>query len=234
MPDLPELLFADPAWHALQTEHRSFRLSFGDACRYPADVTPFAAVASPRASALAQLATLLEPGESVWLFGGRYPNLPELRFEQTLECDQMVLPAHIEPPPVTVGALPLSCADSSDMVALTDLAFPGFFRPRTCAMGEYVGIRDRGQLIAMGGERLVLPGYPEISGVCTHPLYRGKGYAEGLIWQLVRNHRRVGLTSWLHVGTANRKAIKLYLRLGFERIRTVTLTRLALSNTTQS
>ncbi len=234
MADLPDLLFADPAWHALQTEHRHFRVSSGDACRYPAEVTPFAAVASPRVSALAQLAMLLEPGESVWLFGANYPQVPELRFEQTLECDQMVLPADVEPLRATVEVIPLSCADSSEMVALTDLAFPGFFRPRTCAMGEYFWIRDRGQLIAMGGERLVLPGYPEISGVCTHPLYRGKGYAESLIWQLVRNHRHDGLASWLHVGTANRQAIDLYLRLRFQRIRTVTLTRVSLNDTNKS
>lgn len=231
MTDLPGHLFSDPVWNALHTVHRHFRIALSDACRYPSDVTPFAAVASPSVRALAQLATLLAPGESVWLFGANYPQVPELRFEQTLECDQMALPAHIEPPPVTVDALPLSCADSSDMVGLTDLAFPGFFRPRTCGMGQYLGIRERGQLIAMGGERLVLPGYPEISGVCTHPLYRGRGHAENLIWQLVRNHRRDRLASWLHVGTANRKAIALYLRLGFERIRTVTLTQLSLNNT---
>jgi predicted GNAT family acetyltransferase len=114
-----------------------------------------------------------------------------------------------------------------EMVALTDLAFPGFFRARTCYMGSYYGVRAAGKLVAMGGERLVLPGYSEISGVCTHPQHRGKGYAQALIWHLVRTHRSRGVISWLHVGIANRSAIKLYLRMGFILVRTVTLQRVS-------
>ena len=56
-----------------------------------------------------------------------------------------------------------------------------------------------GELIAMGGERLQLDGYSEISAVCTHPSFRGQGFAARLIWHLVRNHRCDGLVSWLHV-----------------------------------
>jgi predicted GNAT family acetyltransferase len=78
----------------------------------------------------------------------------------------------------------------------------------------------------MGGERLVLEGHPEISGVCTHPAHRGKGLAASLIWQLVRTHRANGLTSWLHVGVANATAIELYHRLGFQTVRHVTLNRI--------
>ncbi len=119
----------------------------------------------------------------------------------------------------------LSGANAGEMVALTDLAFPGFFRRRTCEMGSYYGVRSDDELIAMGGERLMLEGYSEISGVCTHPAHRGKGLAASLIWRLVRDHRRAGLVSWLHVGAANRHAFDLYLRLGFEVVRTVTLHR---------
>jgi len=92
-------------------------------------------------------------------------------------------------------------------------------------MGSYYGVRSDGELIAMGGERLMLEGYSEISGVCTHPAHRGKGLAASLIWRLVRDHRRDGLVSWLHVAAANRRALDLYLRLGFEVVRTVTLQR---------
>lgn len=78
----------------------------------------------------------------------------------------------------------------------------------------------------MGGERLKLDGYPEVSGVCTHPEYRGKGYAASLIWEVVRKHRLEGDVSWLHVTAANRKAIELYLRMGFVKSREVTLQRI--------
>jgi predicted GNAT family acetyltransferase len=112
------------------------------------------------------------------------------------------------------------------MVALTDLAFPGFFRPRTYRMGSYYGIRSAdGQLVAMGGERMKLTGYGEVSAVCTHPDFRGRGYAESIIWQVVRKHRRDGIRSFLHVGKANVKAIGLYERLGFVKCREITITR---------
>jgi predicted GNAT family acetyltransferase len=116
------------------------------------------------------------------------------------------------------------------MVAVTTLAFPGFFRARTIQMGSYFGVRSGGRLVAMGGERLMLDGYSEISGICTHPEYRGNGFAANIIWQLARNHRRDGLVSWLHVGAANSYAIELYLRMGFKTARTFTLNRVSRSS----
>jgi len=139
----------------------------------------------------------------------------------------MVLSGEVTLPESTVEMTRLSDANSAEMVALTDIAFPGFFRPRTCEMGTYYGVRVEGELIAMGGERLMLDGYPEISGICTHPAHRGKGYAANLIGQLARNHRRAGLVSWLHVVSANQHAIELYLRLGFRTAREITLHRVS-------
>ncbi len=225
MNHLPDRLFENPVWNALQTKHRRLAVSEGDACRYPAEVVPFAAVAAPTSLALQQLHSLLAPGEFVWLVGESYPHLPELRFEETLECLQLMLPEEVVLPDPTIEIARLSAANAAEMVALTDLAFPGFFRKRTCEMGSYYGVRSDNELIAMGGERLMLDGYSEISGVCTHPAHRGKGLAASLIWRLVRDHRRDGLVSWLHVAAANRRALELYLRLGFEVVRTVTLHR---------
>ncbi len=239
MDDLPENLFANPVWNALQTKHRHFAVCAGDACRYPSDVAPFAAVSEPSQKALQQLHSLLRPGESVWLVGDHsaqsYAQSPELSFVETLDCLQMMLPetiTPIDPPPEqTFEIIQLSKANAPEMVALTDIAFPGFFRQRTCEMGSYYGVRpdarSGGELIAMAGERLVLDGYPEISGVCTHPAHRGKGLASSLIWQLVRDHRRHGLVSWLHVGSENLRAIELYSRMGFKKVREVTLNRIS-------
>ena len=127
MDDLPESLFANPAWHALQTGHRRFAVSAGNACRYPADVAPFAAVAAPTSAALQELHSLLAPGESAWLIGESYPRLRDLSFEEVLECFQMVLPEEVMPPDPTIQIVPLSTAHAPEMVALTNLAFPGFF-----------------------------------------------------------------------------------------------------------
>jgi predicted GNAT family acetyltransferase len=227
MYDLPESLFANPVWHALRTKHGRLAEWAGDACRYPADVAPFVAVAAPNPSAWRQMHSLLAPRESVWLTGEACPALPELAFEETMECLQMVLPEEVVLPGPTIEIARLSGANAGEMVALTNVAFPGFFRRRTCEMGSYYGVRSDGELIAMGGERLLLEGYSEISGVCTHPAHRGKGLAANIIWQVVRDHRRDGIVSWLHVGSANRRAIELYGRMGFKMVRKVTLNRIS-------
>ncbi|WP_158941947.1 GNAT family N-acetyltransferase [Granulicella sp. S190] len=230
MTDLPESLFANPVWSALHTKHRRFSVCAGEACRYPADVTPFVAVSSASAEALVQLHSLLVPGESVWIVGESFPQVPELVFERKLEVLQMVLPAEVAVPEAKVEIVPLPNEEAPDMVALTDIAFPGFFRSRTCEMGSYFGIRAGGQLIAMGGERLTLDGYPEVSGICTHPDYRGRGYAESLIWHLARMHRQQGVISWLHVSATNDRAIELYRRMGFVEVRRVMLHRITCSD----
>jgi GNAT superfamily N-acetyltransferase len=234
MNDLPEDLFANPVWHALHTEHRGFAIiprdarHSGAACRYPADVVPFAAVSAPTIDAMRQLHSLLGHGEFTWLIGKRFPQIPALVCEGTLECLQMVLPETIALPDPATDVIRLSSENAQEMVALTTLAFPGFFRQRTCEMGSYYGIRSSsGELIAMGGERLKLNGFSEISGVCTHPSFRGRGFAARLIWQVVRGHRLGGIVSWLHVASANQHAIELYLRMGFEVVRTVILHRIS-------
>jgi predicted GNAT family acetyltransferase len=232
MSDLPGHLFANPVWNALHSQHRHFLLSAGkNTCRYPADVVPFVAVDFPTVSSMQQLHSLLAPNESVWLVTKDFPPIPGLIHEQSLDCFQMSLPANIIVPDAPTNILPLSDANAHEMVALTTLAFPGYFRARTCEMGSYFGVRSSsGELIAMGGERLKLDGFSEISAVCTHPSFRGQGLAASLIWRLVRDHRRDGLVSWLHVACANQRAIDLYLHLGFVIVRKITLQRFSRNN----
>ena len=229
MAGLPERLFANAVWYALQTRHRHFAISAGNACRYPADVAPFAAVAEPGVTAFEELHSLLVPGESVWIAETKFPHCPDLVFETTIECLQMVLPEEVIPPAQEAAPeiVTLSCADAPALVALTDLAFPGFFRVKTCEMGSYYGVFAQGELVSMSGERMMLDGYPEVSGVCTHPDHRGKGYAAALMWQVVRDHRRDRLVSWLHVSSGNRHAIELYQRMGFVEARRLVYHRIS-------
>jgi GNAT superfamily N-acetyltransferase len=222
---LPEMLFSNPVWHALQGPHRHLSLGAGGACRYPADVAPFAAIAERTDRTLAALRALLAPEESVWIveYGRSVPGLPVV---ESLPCLQMVLPPEIDLPPESLEVLRLMDADAPEMVALTQAAFPGFFRAHTHRMGSYYGVRIEGVLVAMGGERLRLEGYPELSAVCTHADHRGQGLATAIIGHLVRQHRRAGLCSWLHVGAHNTRAVDLYAALGFESVRMLTLQRI--------
>jgi GNAT superfamily N-acetyltransferase len=225
--DLPEQTFTNPAWHALHTHHRHLGAFAGEACRYRADVVPFGAVAAMSPTAMESLRSLMQVAEALWVFGKSVVEIEGLRVERQLPCYQMVLPAEVTPPePVVEPEIcRLSAADAAEMVALTDVAFPGFFRARTHEMGAYFGVRQSGRVVAMAGERLRVDRFCEISGVCTHPDHRGGGLATALIWHVVREHRQQGLTSWLHVGSANRGARELYARLAFGVVREVMLHR---------
>jgi len=226
---LPEALFSNPVWHALEGPHRHLALGNGIARRYPADVAPFAALAEPSRAALDRLAELIEPGESVWIADPGELRVRQLALEGSLPCLQMVLPSAAPLPALAPdGIVALGAAEASEMVALTDIAFPGFFRAGTYRMGAYFGIRaPDGQLLAMAGERLNLPGHPEMSGICTHPAHRGRGLARRLIAHLAAFQRRQGLKSWLHVSASNSQAIALYHALGFQTVRSSLLKRFA-------
>ena len=72
------------------------------------------------------------------------------------------------------------------MMALTALTKPGPFNKRTHELGGYLGIRREGKLVAMAGERLKVPGYTEVSAICTHPEHTGHGYARILTMEVTR------------------------------------------------
>jgi predicted GNAT family acetyltransferase len=101
------------------------------------------------------------------------------------------------------------------MLDLATLTKPGPFGPRTHELGAYLGIRVEGKLVAMAGERLKVPGYTEVSAVCTHPEYAGKGYARSLMSEVMRRIRSRGEIAFLHVRQSNTRAVALYERLGF-------------------
>jgi predicted GNAT family acetyltransferase len=109
----------------------------------------------------------------------------------------------------------LGDADSPDMMELTALTKPGPFGKRTHELGTYLGIRIGEKLVAMTGERLKIPGYTEVSAVCTHPEHTGHGYARILMAEVMRRICARGETPVLHVRGDNVRAIELYKRLGF-------------------
>ena len=221
---MPEFL-ANPYWTALATEQSAIALGTGLARRFPADVVPFGGVREASPEALDALHRLLAPGETIYITGvtsdtaERLPLPRGLRRHGSFAGWQMrhtsSLEAGVADDPRVEA---LTGEDAQEMVALTDVAFPGYFRARTYVLGSYFGVRDTdGKLIAMGGERLALAGSREISALCTHPAHRGQGYAALLLGALLRLHREAGLGSLLHVTAGNTGAIALYERLGFRR-----------------
>jgi ribosomal protein S18 acetylase RimI-like enzyme len=213
-------MFANPFWQALTTEHASFAIGQGLARRYPADVIPFGGVAESSVEAMSALRDLLEPGEILYVTGDELVEVEGLIEPTQIPGWQM----HFEGDSGTetaaerhddVQVLVLGAAEAQDMVLLTDVAFPGFFRANTYRLGSYFGVRVDGELVALAGERIAVPGYAEISAVCTHPAHTGRGYAATLIRQVMRAQAAAGIRSFLHVAAANERAIALYERLGF-------------------
>ncbi|HEY1731738.1 MAG TPA: GNAT family N-acetyltransferase [Terriglobales bacterium] len=220
-------MLTNVAWHALTTEHARLSVSSPLARRYPADVVPISALKEHCAEALAELRGLLQPGEDVyvaWTQPGdlHFPECSGIEVIRSINAWQMSYPeeklASDESSPGLPPIEKLNTEDGPEMVALTDVAFPGFFRAHTYRMGSYWGIRSNGQLIAMAGERLAVPGLREVSAVCTHPEHTGLGYAARLIRHVLAVHATAGLRSFLHVSDFNHRAIALYERLGFERV----------------
>src|ERR1700677_3065993 len=130
------------------------------------------------------------------------------------EMYQMICesPVHLDERPIFRE---LTKADVPEMLALTKLTEPGPFLPRTIELGAYLGVYDAGSLVAMAGERLHLTGFTEISAVCTHPQYRGRGYGIALLSALISRITQRGETPILHVRTENLTAVRLYEKLGF-------------------
>jgi predicted GNAT family acetyltransferase len=205
----------NPIWEALTTHRSRFAEGDGAARRFHPDVTSLAAFAEPSESAYASLAALMEDGKAAALFLPM-PQEPAPGWHTlaAMPLLQMVLEDSRNIPP-TSQPEELTQANAREMLALANLTQPGPFGIRTHELGNYVGICHEGKIVAMAGERLRVEGYTEISAVCTHPEYLGRGLAAGLIGVLAKRIRSRGETPCLHVRGNNTRAIELYKRLGF-------------------
>jgi len=204
----------NPFWSSLRTRHRALAQGLGDAARYPAEFAPFLGVANAEADVADALASLIHPGESVYLLGVT-PNVPAgCRLETFGELAQMICTAPI---PVIDGpeVVELSEAQRPDVLALTALVYPHYFRPRTMELGRYFGIYQDGRLAAIIGERLGTDAEQEISAVCTHPDFTGRGYARRLLALLSNDNLERGRTPFLHVSQQNHRAMRLYEQVGY-------------------
>jgi ribosomal protein S18 acetylase RimI-like enzyme len=186
----------------------------GHARRYLDDVAPFLALPSPpSAQDWQDAAELVAPGTVV---AGRYSGaeLPDgWRAVQTFELVQMIEErlTGVE----CAEAIELGADDVPEMLELVAQTEPGPFLQRTIELGDYLGIRREGVLIAMAGERFHLDGWTEISAVCTRPEHRGEGLASRLMGALIANIHRRSERTFLHVMSTNAGAIRLYETLGF-------------------
>ncbi|SOE07606.1 GNAT family N-acetyltransferase [Streptomyces sp. Ag109_G2-15] len=200
-------------WAALDGPHAHLAERVGRAARYQPEIYAYAALADPAdPTAWADLHTLVGPGTTV-----RIKPVDQVPAGWEVigggEGVQLVDTAlRAEPAPEAVRLGPADVPEILDLVARTR---PGPFLKRTVEMGAYLGIRHEGRLIALAGERLRLPGWTEISAVCTDPEHRGRGLATRLVRAVGAGIRERGDTPFLHAAADNTPAIRLYESIGF-------------------
>jgi predicted GNAT family acetyltransferase len=206
----------NPIWHSLSTSHARFAEGNGLAKRYQTDIGPLAAVREQSPQAYNALAELLGPEDVAVLFLDAPPQLPEgWRFIMNTMMEQMVCENPLPMPDHADAMEDLRAEDVPQMIALARLTEPGPFRQRTIELGGYRGIRDSDRLVAMTGQRTNPPGFIEVSAVCTHPDYRGRGYANALVSTVARGILEQNATPFLEVRQDNAAAIRVYEKLGF-------------------
>lgn len=109
----------------------------------------------------------------------------------------------------------LTSGHGPQMAALAAATQPGPFGERNIELGEFVGVFDDGQLVAMAGQRLAAGTMREISAVCTLPQWRGRGLGRRLVEVLMNLQLQRGETPFLHVMRDNAGARALYEKMGF-------------------
>lgn len=203
-------------WNSLCGPHSRFAAGDDLARRFVREIGPIAAMRDQSRECLNSLAGLFADDDdflAVIEVGG-IPIPDGLVAEKIAPIFQMTTHQ------ITAGPDPdkyiiLSDDDAPEMLELARLTEPGPFSTDTHKLGRFIGIRVDGRLAAMAGERMKLPGYTEVSAVCTHPDFQGRGYAAMLSRIVARRILDRGEQPFLHAYEINEGAIALYTKLGF-------------------
>ncbi len=204
-----------PVWSSLTSRQAHVALSNGLARRFDPAFGLFAAAADASPQSLAALTALVAKRDVVAIVEAEpQPPLPGVKAEAHVVW-QMVTGRPADWPAPAFEVVPLTAADAPQMLALATLTKPGPFFARTHELGNFVGVKRDGELVAMAGERMKPNGFTELSGVCTAPSHRGLGYAGALSHLIATGILARGEMPFLHVFAHNTGAIALYQALGF-------------------
>jgi len=206
----------NPAFNALNTGNKELAKGNGQAKYFPSDISPFAGLAENTPDNF-KLLYDVAPVNAV--FGFITPteiDFPDLwKVLQRMDVLQLMCETPARKAEANEQIVPLGEEHIPAMLALTKLTNPGPFAQRTIDFGHYKGVFEGDKLIAMTGQRLNPTPYAEVSAVCTHPDYLGRGYAAQLILNHVHRIKAASGIPFLHVLASNTRAINLYKSLGF-------------------
>jgi ribosomal protein S18 acetylase RimI-like enzyme len=216
-----------PVWTALCTRQRDVAVGGERALRYHPEISPFVATRDDGPESMQALAELVAEQGSLILFRGDDGPLPPRTLAAPSAMGVQMVAQALIPLEPTGEIAPLGEADAPAMLALATLTKPGPFLTRTHQLGDFWGVKENGRLVAMAGERMKVEGFTEVSGVCTHPDFRGRGYGGLLLRTVATRIADRGETPFLHAYASNTTAIKLYKSMGFALRRSLSVTVLS-------
>ena len=202
-------------WHTLSGTHARFTTGTEDIRRYAPGFSPIIGFSNPERPDLDALTPFCEPGEHFYCdaWSGQAPAGWQIEFESTMfkMVWEAPMPAHDE----AEDAVQLGPRHVDQAMQLAQLTEPGPFAVRTIELGDFFGYFEGDRLVAMAGERFQAGRFREISSVCTHPDFQGRGYARRLMLKLIRRQMQRQQVPFLHVVRTNTLAHGLYQRMGF-------------------
>ena len=206
---------ANPVWHALGTVQQHLNAGSQQLRFFAPDVAPFAGMENWDAAALHHFEANIPAQRRMYLMQETPVIIPAtLQVHLTVPLYQMIC-VDFQPTFEDYTLVPLTEEHIPQMLALTALTKPGPFLAQTIQFGSYVGVFDGERLVAMGGERLKVPGFTEVSAICTHPDYRGRHLARHILSQVSQQIIHRGEVPFLHSLTTNEPALKVYQQLGY-------------------
>jgi ribosomal protein S18 acetylase RimI-like enzyme len=202
-------------WNTLTGPQSNFAAGAGGARRYERGFSAIIGLERPDKPDFESLAPFCSPGERFYCPDWCGPVPGGWRMEEETVMLRMIWAGETPAREPDVAAQPLTAVHAAQALALAELTHPGPFGLRTIELGEYFGVFEGQRLVAMAGERFEAGAFREISGVCTHPEYQGRGLARKLTEKLLLRELRRGQTPFLHVMRDNTVARDLYRRMGF-------------------
>lgn len=204
-------------WNALATSQAHLALGGDLARRFRPEYAFFSGMPTLSAPGFRALADVMQPGEITAIAADHdFGPGPLFDVVDRKNLVQMVGPAtgDVDKPQrfrrLGVGDLPR-------MTMLAQETAPGPWFTRTSELGRFLGFEADGRLVAMVGERLRVPGHTEISAVCCHPDWRGRGLPADLMRLISQGIVARDEMPFLHVLAENVSAIGLYGKLGFRK-----------------
>lgn len=212
-----EHLLNNPAFYALQSRDAHLGAGTENVKYFDEEVSPFAGFHEDYSKGFDELYNLLPTGRNILYATRNEIKEPDgWQLIREIKGLQFVFAGNSMETKYSLNLVPLENKHVEEMIALATLTRPGPFSKRTIDFGHYYGIFDNDKLVSMAGQRLHVFNFSEVSAVCTHPDYHGKGFAAILLQHQIEIICKSGQTPFLHVRDDNERAIALYERLGFK------------------